>query len=262
MPAATWSPDTYLRFCDQRSRPFAELVSRVGGEAHLIVDLGCGPGHLTPVLRARWPRARIIGVDSSAEMVERARDEHSEPGVEYVEADLRDWRPSIEPDLLVSNATLQWVPDHLALLPELADLVAPGGTFAFSVPGNFAEPSHVLLHELAAEEPYREWTRQVDRPAAHDATTYLDLLARHGWVVDAWETTYLHLLEGEDPVFAWISGTGARPVLQALPAPERDRFEVTYKARLREAYPAQPYGTVLPFRRVFVVARREMDVTC
>jgi len=255
--APTWSPETYLRFADQRSRPFAELVTRVAGEAGLIVDLGCGPGHLTPVLRSRWPQARIIGVDSSAEMVAEASGEHAGAGVEYVEADLREWRPPAAPDLIISNATFQWVPDHLELLPELADLVAPGGTFAFSVPGNFAEPSHVLLRELAAEEPYRHWTREVDRPAAHDATAYLDLLARRGWVVDAWETTYLHVLEGEDPVFSWISGTGARPVLQALPAPERGRFEEAYQARLREAYPARTYGTVMPFRRVFVVARRE-----
>jgi len=260
MATATWSPTTYLQFGDHRSRPFAELVARIRGEAALIVDLGCGPGHLTPVLRARWPHAQIVGVDSSAEMINTARTEHSEPDVEYVEADLRDWRPEREPDLVISNATFQWVPDHLALLPALADLATTA--FAFSVPGNFDQPSHVLLHELAAQEPYRQWTRDVERPDAHDAVTYLVVLARPGWVVDAWETTYLHLLGGEDPVFGWISGTGARPVLQALPDTVRLDFEDTYKQRLRKAYPARPYGTVLPFRRVFVVAQRDGEIAC
>ena len=256
MPSSTWSPATYQRFADERSRSFSELVSRIDGEPDLIVDLGCGPGHLTPVLRARWPKARIVGVDSSPEMVATAREEHSGSGVEYVEADLRVWRSAVEPDLLISNATFQWLPGHLALLPELADLVAPVGTFAFSVPANFMEPSHVLLRGLAAEEPYRQWCEQLDWPATHDAGTYLDQLSRPGWVVDAWETTYLHVLSGADPVFAWISGTGARPVLQALPERQRADFEERYKRQLRQAYRPRSYGTVLPFRRVFAVAGR------
>jgi trans-aconitate 2-methyltransferase len=261
VPGPTWSPATYLRFVDERTRPFAELVSRIGAQADMIVDLGCGPGHLTPVLRARWPKARIVGIDSSPQMVATAREEHSGPGVEYVEADLRVWHPPVAPDLLISNATFQWVPDHLGLLPELADRVTVGGTFAFSVPANFTEPSHVLLRQMAAEEPYRRWCEQLDWPASHDAVTYLDLLSRPGWVVDAWETTYLHVLQGQDPVFAWISGTGARPALQALPALQRADFEAAYKQRLRQAYPPRPYGTVLPFRRVFVIARREEVTT-
>jgi len=256
MAAPTWDPTAYLAFGDERTRPFTDLLSRVQTEPATIVDLGCGPGHLMTVLRARWPQARIVGVDSSEPMIEAARRDHSSPGIEYVHADLRDW---VIPDgvhLLLANATLQWVPDHLRLLPALAGAVASGGTLAFSVPGNFAEPSHALLREMAAAEPYRRWTAEVEWPRAHDGATYLDLLARRGWSVEAWETTYFHVLRGPDPVFAWISGTGARPVLQALPRSVRERFEADYRARLRAAYPDQGYGTVLPFRRVFVTAVR------
>jgi trans-aconitate 2-methyltransferase len=135
--------------------------------------------------------------------------------------------------------------------------VAPGGAFAFSVPGNFDAPSHVLLRDLAAREPYAPHTTQVERPDSHDPETYLALLARPGWRVDAWETTYLHVLSGPDPVLRWVSSTGARPVLQALPDPLRARFEAEYGAALRVAYPEQPHGTVLPFRRVFCVAHLE-----
>jgi trans-aconitate 2-methyltransferase len=257
MVVASWDPSTYLGFADERSRPFADLLARVAIEPSTITDLGCGPGHLSAVLRARWPGAGIEGIDSSAPMIERATADNTDPQVSYRRVDLRDWRPDEPVDLLVSNATFQWVPDHLDLLRDLAGQVAPGGALAFSVPGNFDAPSHVLLRDLAAREPYAPYTAQVEQPDAHDAGTYLALLARPGWRVDAWETTYLHLLAGPDPVLRWISSTGARPVLQALPDPLRARFETEYGARLRAAYPAQPYGTVLPFRRVFCVAHRE-----
>jgi trans-aconitate 2-methyltransferase len=253
---ATWDPTRYLSFADERSRPFAELLSRVDVKASRIADLGCGPGHLTALLRARWPEATIEGVDSSAEMIERATADNADHEVSYVQADLRDWTAEPPVDLVVSNAAYQWVPGHLELLPRLADQVAPGGVFAFSVPGNFGEPSHVLLHALADTEPFAEHTRDRVRPGSHDAATYLDLFAGRGWAVDAWETTYLHVLSGEDPVYTWLSGTGARPVLQALPDDLRPDFVRRLKTALREAYPTHDWGTVLPFRRVFVVARR------
>jgi trans-aconitate 2-methyltransferase len=162
-------------------------------------------------------------------------------------------------DVLVSNATLQWIPGHLDLLPGLVDAVAPGGWLAFQVPGNFDQPSHTIRAELAAEAPYAEHTAGVATPGAHDAATYLAALSALGCTVDAWETTYLHVLHGEDPVFTWVSGTGARPTLQALEAadPElRARFEAEFRRRLRAAYPQEAGRVVLPFRRVFAVARK------
>jgi trans-aconitate 2-methyltransferase len=254
---ATWDPTRYLRFADERSRPFVELLGRVdAGDPRRIVDLGCGPGHLTPILRARWPDAAIEGVDSSPDMIAKAVADNTDPDVSYVEADLRDWASERPVGLVVSNAALQWVPGHLEILPRLADSVAPGGAFAFSVPGNFGEPSHRLLDELAAAEPCAAYTHDQARPASHDAVTYLELFASLGWAVDAWETTYLHVLTGADPVYAWISGTGARPVLQSLPDGVREDFVRRFKAELRAAYPPKDWGTVLPFRRIFVVARR------
>ena len=157
--------------------------------------------------------------------------------------------------MLVSNATLQWVPGHLDLLPRLVEHVAPGGWFAFQVPGNFDQPSHTIRRDLAAEAPYAEHTAGVATPDAFGAAVYLAALAGLGCRVDAWETTYLHLLTGEDPVFTWVSGTGARPSLQALPDDLRPGFEEELKRRLRAAYRPGPGGVVLPFRRVFVVAQ-------
>lgn len=251
-----WNPTHYLAYADERSRPFGELLSRVAAPSlRAIVDLGCGPGHLTDLLAARWPDASIHGVDSSPEMIEAARSR--EDGATYDVLDLRDWLATGETaDLVVTNATLQWVPEHLDLLPALVERVSPGGWLAIGVPANFAEPSHVLRVELAAEEPYAAHTAGVASPHAPGAATYLEALSGLGCEVDAWETTYLHVLHGEDPVFAWISSTGARPTLDALPPGLRERFEVELKARLRAAYPSGPAGVVLPFRRAFVVATR------
>ncbi len=248
-----WDPDRYLLYADERGRPFVDLLSRIPAEdPRCVVDLGCGPGNLTRLLAERWPEATVTGVDSSAEMIAAAT--HADRlGFEL--GDVRSWSAPEPVDVLVSNATLQWVPGHLDLLPRLVDEVRPGGWLAFQVPGNLEAPSHVILRELAAQAPYDEHTAGVATPDAFGPATYLAALSALGCTVDAWETTYLHVLAGEDPVFTWISGTGARPVLQALPDQLRGSFVEDFKARLRAAYPAQPHGTVLPFRRVFVVAR-------
>jgi trans-aconitate 2-methyltransferase len=250
----TWDPDRYLTFADERGRPFVELVARIAATGpRTVVDLGCGPGNLTGLLADRWPDASVVGLDSSPAMIEKARA--TDPRIAFDVVDLRDWTPGRPVDVLVSNATLQWVPGHLELLPQLVSSVAPGGWFAFQVPGNFDEPSHTIRAELAAEEPYAAHTGGVAVPSSHDPAVYLDALAGLGCRVDAWETTYLHVLTGPDPVFTWVSGTGARPTLQSLPDDLRPAFEAEFKARLASAYPRHEYGVVLPFRRIFVVAQ-------
>jgi trans-aconitate 2-methyltransferase len=255
-----WDPQRYLAYADERGRPFVELLARVAAhEPGVVVDLGCGPGNLTRLLAERWPGAQVTGIDSSVEMIAAAR-EGGGP-VRFENGDLREWVAASRPepvDVLVSNATLQWVPGHLELLPALVAAVAPGGWFAFQVPANFDQPSHTIRAELAAEAPYAAHTAGVANPDAHDAATYLRALAGLGCTVDAWETTYLHVLTGEDPVFDWVSGTGARPTLQGLEEADprlRIQFEREFRRRLRTAYPPEPYGVMLPFRRVFVVAR-------
>jgi trans-aconitate 2-methyltransferase len=186
-------------------------------------------------------------------MIDQARA--TDPDTDYVLADLAD--DDHTADVVISNAALQWVPGHRDLLPALADRATQ--TFAFQVPGNHDAPSHLLLREVAAREPYAAAIGPVERRATADPAEYLDLLARPGWTVDAWETTYTHVLRGPDPVLRWISATGAQPTLQALAAADpalRTRFEEEFGAALRTAYPERTYGTPLAFRRVFVVAAR------
>src|SRR5687768_6936706 len=169
----TWDPDRYLTYADERGRPFVDLISRIDAESpQRVVDLGCGPGNLTALLAARWPGATVTGLDSSPAMVEAAR--RDVPGLAFDVADLRDWRPDAPVDVLVSNATLQWVPGHLDLLPSLAGAVAPGGWFAFQVPGNFDEPSHTLRRDVAAEPAYARFTAGAAHPDSHDPADYYD----------------------------------------------------------------------------------------
>ncbi|GAA3660948.1 methyltransferase domain-containing protein [Nocardioides ginsengisoli] len=254
-----WDPQRYLAYADERGRPFLDLVGRVDApDPRVVVDLGCGPGNLTSLLSDRWPGAVVTGVDSSADMITAASDRSRTGRLAFHRSDLRDWLSTANPgevDVLVTNATLQWVPGHLELMPALVRAIAPGGWLAFQVPGNFDEPSHTLRAELADEPPYAEHTHGIADPRSHDAATYLRALQGLGCTVDAWETTYLHVLHGPDPVFTWVSGTGARPTLQALPADLRERFEDEFKRRLRVAYADEGRGVVLPFRRIFVVAR-------
>ncbi|MFI6639300.1 trans-aconitate 2-methyltransferase [Streptomyces sp. NPDC050504] len=263
---ATWDPQQYLRHADHRTRPFHDLVARVGelpgGSAPRIADLGCGAGNVTATLAGRWPGARVTGYDNSPQMLERARA-YATDLLDFAHADALTWTPSEPYDLIVSNALLQWVPGHAERFPDWLAGIAPGGTFAFQVPGNFTAPSHTILAGLRTSARWRgRLGDAADRSAAvlepADYLTRLTGLVGPGGAVDVWETTYLQTLRGEDPVLDWVKGTALRPVLTALDSdPEaREAFLAEYAALLREAYPATPYGTVFPFRRIFAVARR------
>jgi trans-aconitate 2-methyltransferase len=253
MAATTWDPALYLRFDDHRSRPFHDLLARVGASApRVVVDLGCGPGHLTTVLAARWPGARVVGLDSSAEMVAAARKR----GINARLADVTSWMPEPDTDVVITNAVLQWVASHRELLPRWIAALPAGAWFAMQVPGNFAAPSHRLVRELIAEPRWRESVLVREEDAVADPVTYAELLAGAGAEVDAWETTYLHRLTGNDPVLHWISGTALRPVRDALAPDDYARFQAELAPRLRAAYPPRADGsTWFPFRRIFAVAR-------
>jgi len=254
-----WDPDQYRRYADERSRPFFDLVARVDASSpRLVVDLGCGPGELTAALAERWPGARVVGVDSSPEMIERA-GAHVRPNLSFELGDLREHPVAGPIDVIVSNATLQWVPGHEAEIVRLAGLVAPGGWLAFQVPGNFRSPSHARLAALRLSPRWRDRVgKGAERHlAVRDPAEYAELLTGLGLDVDVWETTYLHRLHGPDPVLEWVRGTGLRPVLSVLEGAERDAFTAEYAAALVEAYPPGPDGvTNFPFRRIFAVAHR------
>ncbi|MET7765380.1 trans-aconitate 2-methyltransferase [Streptomyces sp. NPDC005393] len=265
-----WDPRQYLRHAQHRTRPFRDLLAHVPeppaapGRPVRIADLGCGPGNVTVLLFDRWPGAHVTGLDNSAEMLAEARPLAGPTTggghLDFRSADVLHWAPEEPYDLIVSNAALQWVPGHADAFATWLAALRPGGTLAFQVPGNFTSPSHTLLRDLCASPRWhpRLADRLRDPASVLEPIAYLDRLTALGCEVDAWETTYLQILTGPDPVLDWVKGTALRPVLTALAddPTAREEFLAAYAALLREAYPSGSYGTAFPFRRIFVVARK------
>ncbi len=255
----SWDPEIYARYKLYRDRPALDLLLRIPEDLRpkQIWDLGCGAGEQAALLAARHPQARTHGLDSSPDMLAAARRRVAK--VNWVEGDLSAWTAPAPADLIYSNSVLQWLPDHASLFPRLAGELAPGGVLACQMSLAFEQPWHLALRETAAEAP---WAEQLDGLQAmrHVARPedYFDWLSPICGEIDIWTTTYLHVLEGDDPVVEWMSGSGLRPYLDALPEPaERRAFVDAYRTRLDDVLPARADGlTLFPFPRLFIIARR------
>jgi trans-aconitate 2-methyltransferase len=251
-----WDPAQYLKFADHRLRPAVDLLDRVAlDDPGDVYDLGAGAGNVTRLIQERWPKARVTGVDASPEMLAKAAA--AAPGIAWERADLATWRPPRPADLIYSNAALHWVADHARVFPALLGALAPGGVLAVQMPRNFAAPSHTSIAQTALDGPWRPVLEPLLRPSpVGDPAFYFGLLGAGGASVDIWETEYLHVLQGEDPVKEWTKGTWLKPLLDALDEPARSAFEARYAAAVARAYPRRPDGrTLFPFRRLFIVAR-------
>ena len=256
----TWDPRQYARFAGERERPFFDLFAAVASlEPRSVVDLGCGAGNLTQQLAERWPRASVLGLDSSAEMLART-GQLSATNLSFQQLDLRLWQPPQRVDLVFSNATLQWVEDHPRLLPRLASYAEQA--LAVQMPGNHLAPSHQEIVALATSPRWEARLGELGRRPTHLLTLgeYVELLSPLGFAVDAWETTYLHQLMGENAVLEWIKGTYLRPYLDALSVDDQPAFLAEAGERLSRAYPSRGGRTLFPFRRLFFVARRNPTV--
>ncbi len=252
---SAWDPALYLQFGGQRLRPALDLIARIPVDApRRVYDLGCGPGTVSKILRQRWPGASITGVDASPAMLDRARS--SVPELQWELADLQLWQAPAPADVVFSNAALHWLDDHETLLPRLLSSLGQGGALAVQMPQNFSAPTHTAIGETIRS---RSWGADL---AAHfradpvaSASEYYELLAPRASEIDVWETTYLHVLEGEDPVVEWTKGSILGPVLERLGEQDRRAFLDAYRRRIQEAYPRRPDGkTLLPFKRLFFVA--------
>lgn len=255
---ADWNPALYLRFAQERTRPASELLARVAhpGPAH-VVDLGCGPGNSTELLRDRFPQAQILGLDNSAAMLEQARERL--PELAFDQADIADWAPAQAPDLIYANAALQWVGAHEQLIPRLFAALAPGGVLAIQMPDNQHEPSHRLMREVAA---LPQFAPHIDAKVAagrdilglHD---YYDLLARHAAQVDVWHTIYQHPMADAQAIVQWLRSTGLKPFVDPLPEPLQAAFLEEYERRVAQAYGTRADGRrLLAFPRLFIIAQR------
>ena len=253
----TWNPQQYLKFGGERLRPASDLIDHVPLESPgTIVDLGCGTGTVTALLSARWPDARVTGVDNSAPMLERARA--ALPDLRFDTADLARWSPRAPVDLLLSNAALHWLDDHETLFPRLVAHLAPGGVLAVQMPAQHRAPSHLIAYDLAESPPWRERLRgQVRRRPILEPEDYDAMLRPRVTSLDLWSTEYIHALTGDNPVVEFTKGSFVGIWLSALTEDEARAFEADYRRAIAMAYPKRADGvTLFPFRRFFLVAKR------
>jgi trans-aconitate 2-methyltransferase len=253
----SWDPAQYLKFAGERMRPALDLLAHIPVEAlQAVADLGCGAGSLAPMFLARWPQAKLTGVDSSPEMLAKARAEH--PRAQFVQADIGRWRPAAPVDVLYSNAALHWLEGHERLIPGLLEAVRPGGFLAIQMPRNFNAPSHTTIVETIEQGPWRARLEPVLRrePVAAPGE-YWRMLKDRAARLEIWETEYLQVLTGENPVAEYTKGTWLKQFLDRLQEPERSAFEADYRRRVAAWYPPEADGrTLFPFRRLFIVAQR------
>ena len=279
----SWDPSQYLKFGNERLRPALDLLARIALELPpaapgALVDLGCGAGNVTQFIVERWPHAQVTGIDSSAEMLAKARV--ALPAVKWIQSGIVAWRPAAPVNLIYSNAALHWLPAHEALLSGLMRYLKPGGVLAVQMPRNWAAPSHTSIDAaldalgLPAAERAQLNAAKLNTPVAEPAQ-YYDWLKPQAAQIDMWETLYTHVLAGENAVAEWVKGTALIPVMNRLKAlgdkgfggsiPENglhqgfwaERFWEDYSARTMRAYPRRADGTtLLQFRRLFLVATK------
>lgn len=254
-----WNRDQYLKFMTDRSKPFFDLLARIP-ERNLqyIVDLGCGPGNLTTILADRWQTARVTGVDNSTEMLANVETLTIPGRLEFVQSDITTWKPATPVDLIFSNAVFQWIPDHDTLLSQLAGMLSESGVLAVQMPIHMNTPAQTAILEVTKQDRWRPTLAGVGlQPGCvKPAAWYIKLLLDLGLQVEAWETTYMHLLSGDNPVLEWMKGTALRPLLERLAPDEQSEFLKEVGAGLPNAYPPIGGLTVFPFPRLFFVASR------
>lgn len=251
----TWDPDRYETFADQRLRPGIDLLDRVGDfEPRSVVDLGCGTGRLTGILARRFPDAEVTGIDTSVTMLDRARS--TLPHLRWKHADIATWTPD-GAGLVFSNAALHWVDDHASVFGRLGAGVPPGGVLAIQMPDNWRQPTHTIPAAILDTGRYGDDARRaLVRDRVAEVGDYRRWLGA-GLELDVWTTTYHHVLSGADPVLEWVRGSVLAPVVDRLEGADRAGFLAECSRRYRDAYPPEPDGTtVMPFRRLFIVARR------
>jgi trans-aconitate 2-methyltransferase len=252
---AAWNAKQYLKFADERTRPAADLAARIPTDTpRRIVDIGCGPGNSTAVLARRFPEARVLGIDNSREMIDAARAAY--PELEFACCDAATELETLgtDFDVVFSNACIQWVPDHPALIPRMLGLLRKGGTLAVQIPHNFDEPIHRIIAEVSAT-----WLSGRTPRVFYTLTPgeYYDILTAAASSVSLWEATYFHTMRSHEDIMEWYRGTGLRPYLSLLSEAERPAFERDVYERVAAAYPKQKNGDILfRFPRLFLIAVR------
>lgn len=255
----TWNPELYLKFEEERTQPSCDLVSRIKvANPAYIVDIGCGPGNSTRVLRERWKQARILGLDSSPEMIEKAR--HLHPDGEWILADAGTWQPDRQFDIVFSNATLQWIPNHETLIARLFNWVKEGGALAVQIPANTDSPLHQAVLKVSQNARWKNRMLGCESVLTYrDARFYYSQLSALSHRFSIWRISYYHVLDSHKDLIDWYAGTGMKVYLERLNGEQEEReFKAQTLEECRAAYPEENDGKILyPFQRLFFVAYKD-----
>lgn len=256
----SWDAKSYSQFLDLRTRPARDLLGAIPQSFHPsnIYDLGCGPGNSTALLKERWPNAKIVGLDSSPDMLKKARTSY--PDIQFIHEDIAHFSPYEKLDCFFANASLQWLDAHEILIPKLLNFLTPGGTFGIQMPNNFHSPSHQVAIQLLQDNV--KWqpllnnlTYGILTEPLFKLSWYYDLLTRIGVKnLQLWETEYLQELPEHQAIFEWVQATGLRPAWSELDSENQIQFTKFYLKAIKKAYPLQSNKKVLfPYRRIFIV---------
>ncbi|WP_299378974.1 trans-aconitate 2-methyltransferase [uncultured Kiloniella sp.] len=255
-----WNTDQYLQFEDLRTRPAYELLNRVSiDKPETVVDLGCGPGNSTELLKRKFPSAAILGVDSSPKMLEEAKKRL--PDAEFALDNIAMWHPQEKADVIFANASLQWVTGHSDLFPRLMQCLKPGGILAVQMPDNLSEPTHALMREVASEGPWTEMLSEAvkSRETIGSCADYYNWVTDQSDVIDIWRTSYEHVLVDAEGIVDWFKSTGLRPFLGPLNDQERTAYLEQYLGKIKQVYkPLKDGRVLLTFPRLFVVAQKKI----
>lgn len=253
-----WSPELYLKFDKERIQPSIDLVSKIAFDSpKKIIDIGCGPGNSTQVLVSKWPSAEIIGIDNSPAMIEKARMEYPQQKWELLDAgkDRIDGRF----DIVFSNATIQWIPDHSGLLKKFNSMLSDDGLVAVQMPLFWDMPLGKTISQISKEDKWRMMTEGVaDLFTIHNTAFYYDHLSELFRSVNIWETSYIHILDSHLSILEMIRSTGLKPFLDRLTDDlDRKTFENSVLNEIKKNYPVSKNGKVLfPFKRLFFIAKK------
>jgi trans-aconitate 2-methyltransferase len=253
-----WSARQYLKFEDERTRPPRDLLAQVPlAQPRLVVDLGCGPGNSTELLLERYPQSNIVGLDSSPDMLRKARERL--PTCKFIEADIASWRPDAGTDLIFGNAVMQWLPDHAAIMRRLLESLASGGVLAIQMPDNTREPALMFQREVGESGPWRDHPeiKAAPRDDLPPPEAYYDLLKPVSSRIDIWHTVYNHVMASPQAITEWFKGSSLQPFLSPLDAGAREKFLAAYTEKIVRAYQPRFDGKVLlRFPRLFILAVR------
>lgn len=255
---ADWNPSAYLSFTTERLQPSVDLVARIPDHTpERIIDIGCGPGNSTEVLASRWPQAAITGIDNSAAMISQAKSDY--PDKHWILCDAEEFAPDTTYDIVFSNAALQWLPDHAAVIRKWTAMLNRGGYIAVQLPLFWEMPLGGIVRSIAENSQWRHLTTDVSGLfTIHDPGYYYEMLSKYFLKTTMWITDYIHIMESHAAIMDMIQSTGMKPYLERIDDESlRTRFENEVITRVKKAYPRQSDGSVLfPFKRLFFIARK------